>query len=166
MWIKEGCEEIEDLAFASDDAYKNIKIYLPSTIRYIHNDAFSWNDYNIISPENRTIQSHCSRKDELTWQLISESAHKELFSPEQLLEKEKMEQQKLAEQQRRAEEERKKQQEAIQKAKEEQARIQSENARIEAERIRQGVCRYCGGEFKGLFSKKCSNCGAIKDYKK
>lgn len=28
----------------------------------------------------------------------------------------------------------------------------------------QGVCQYCGGAFKGLFSKKCSVCGRPKDY--
>ena len=27
-----------------------------------------------------------------------------------------------------------------------------------------GVCQYCGGTFKGLFSKKCSVCGKPKDY--
>ena len=28
----------------------------------------------------------------------------------------------------------------------------------------QNVCQYCGGTFKGLFTKKCSNCGKAKDY--
>ena len=28
----------------------------------------------------------------------------------------------------------------------------------------QGLCPYCGGHFKGLFSKKCSKCGKLKDY--
>ena len=27
-----------------------------------------------------------------------------------------------------------------------------------------GVCQHCGGALKGLFSKKCSNCGKAKDY--
>ncbi len=27
-----------------------------------------------------------------------------------------------------------------------------------------GLCRYCGGEFKGLFTKVCSKCGKTKDY--
>lgn len=30
----------------------------------------------------------------------------------------------------------------------------------------ENVCRHCGGKFKGLFKKKCSNCGLEKDYKK
>lgn len=29
---------------------------------------------------------------------------------------------------------------------------------------KQGLCQYCGGAFKGLFSKKCSKCGKAKDY--
>ena len=28
----------------------------------------------------------------------------------------------------------------------------------------QGLCRYCGGKFGGLFSKKCNACGKPKDY--
>jgi hypothetical protein len=27
-----------------------------------------------------------------------------------------------------------------------------------------GVCQHCGGNFKGLFRKKCSSCGKLKDY--
>ncbi len=27
-----------------------------------------------------------------------------------------------------------------------------------------GVCQYCGGKFKGIFTKTCSNCGKKKDY--
>jgi hypothetical protein len=29
---------------------------------------------------------------------------------------------------------------------------------------KQGLCRHCGGKFKGFFSKKCSCCGKPKDY--
>lgn len=32
------------------------------------------------------------------------------------------------------------------------------------EREVMGVCRYCGGKFKGLFSKVCTSCGKKKDY--
>ena len=28
----------------------------------------------------------------------------------------------------------------------------------------QGLCQHCGGQLKGLFSKKCANCGKPKDY--
>ena len=28
----------------------------------------------------------------------------------------------------------------------------------------QGLCQHCGGTFKGLFTKKCTNCGKEKDY--
>lgn len=30
--------------------------------------------------------------------------------------------------------------------------------------MRSGKCQYCGGEFRGLFVKKCSSCGRTKDY--
>lgn len=35
---------------------------------------------------------------------------------------------------------------------------------IAEQRKQQGLCQYCGGSFKGLFIKKCSKCGKIKDY--
>ena len=30
--------------------------------------------------------------------------------------------------------------------------------------ISSGLCAFCGGEFKGLFTKKCSKCGKEKTY--
>jgi predicted Zn-ribbon and HTH transcriptional regulator len=27
-----------------------------------------------------------------------------------------------------------------------------------------GKCKHCGGEFRGVFNKKCVNCGRVKDY--
>lgn len=35
---------------------------------------------------------------------------------------------------------------------------------LDVYRKERGVCRHCGGAFKGLFSKTCSNCGNPKDY--
>ena len=57
-------------------------------------------------------------------------------------------------------------QEAERKAVEKQ--IAEEKRRIveqQAAYRSQGVCQHCGGTFKGLFGKKCSNCGKPKDYK-
>ena len=39
-----------------------------------------------------------------------------------------------------------------------------EMERVAEQRRREGLCPYCGGTFKGLFTKKCSNCGKPKDY--
>jgi len=50
--------------------------------------------------------------------------------------------------------------------KEEQERKHAAEAALRAERRGKGVCQYCGGTFKkGLFSMKCTACGAKKDYK-
>ncbi|NGM17547.1 leucine-rich repeat protein [Eggerthellaceae bacterium zg-893] len=57
----------------------------------------------------------------------------------------------------------------------ENKRIEEKNKRIEKENKeqaerqakyyrRQGLCQYCGGEFRGLLVKKCSRCGKRKDY--
>ena len=35
--------------------------------------------------------------------------------------------------------------------------------RMETHRI-SGRCQHCGGEFKGLFVKTCTNCGKKRDY--
>ena len=35
---------------------------------------------------------------------------------------------------------------------------------IKIPRANQNLCLYCGGTFKGLFTKKCTNCGKEKDY--
>lgn len=37
-------------------------------------------------------------------------------------------------------------------------------ARTKEERRSQGVCEYCGGEFKGLITKRCSKCSREKNY--
>jgi len=55
------------------------------------------------------------------------------------------------------------------KKREEEKRIARERRKEEAERIalerrKAGLCQHCGGEFKGLFSKKCASCGKPKDY--
>ena len=58
-----------------------------------------------------------------------------------------------------------KREEAERKAREEEARKQQEALEKKKSEYRsQGVCQYCGGAFKGLFSKKCTNCGIEKDY--
>lgn len=48
------------------------------------------------------------------------------------------------------------------------AKKMAEERRIAEEQIAsrrfQNLCQYCGGTFKGMFSKKCTNCGKEKDY--
>lgn len=44
-------------------------------------------------------------------------------------------------------------------------RIQNEEERrIRADRQRNNLCQYCGGDFKGIFTKVCERCGKPKDY--
>ncbi len=43
---------------------------------------------------------------------------------------------------------------------EEERRIAEQQAQYRS----QGLCQHCGGEFKGLFGKKCVKCGKPKDY--
>ena len=58
----------------------------------------------------------------------------------------------------RVEEENKKKEETRRREKEEQKSRQQSNWRSRS------LCQYCGGTFKGLFSKKCVSCGCVKDY--
>jgi chemotaxis protein histidine kinase CheA len=62
----------------------------------------------------------------------------------------------------REEAKRKAREEAEHKAYEEAQRLEQE--RIRAERRSKKLCQHCGGTFKGVFTKKCSNCGEKKDY--
>ena len=39
-----------------------------------------------------------------------------------------------------------------------------EKIRKQAELREKGLCQHCGGKFKGVFTKKCANCGLPKDY--
>ena len=55
--------------------------------------------------------------------------------------------------------ERQKEQQA---AEEEKKREQERQVR--ARRREQGVCQFCGGRFKGMFTRKCVSCGREKDY--
>lgn len=56
----------------------------------------------------------------------------------------------------------------VQQKREEEERAarqkQEEERQIAAQRRNAGLCQYCGGELKGLFSKKCVSCGRPKDY--
>ncbi|MBD5103287.1 MAG: toll/interleukin-1 receptor domain-containing protein [Ruminococcaceae bacterium] len=55
--------------------------------------------------------------------------------------------------------------EAIKKDKEKQAEINNRMKNLTTMfRKEQGLCQYCGGNFTGVFSKKCSVCGKEKDY--
>ena len=42
----------------------------------------------------------------------------------------------------------------------EEKRIAEQRAQLRS----QNLCQYCGGTFKGMFTKKCTNCGREKDY--
>ena len=46
----------------------------------------------------------------------------------------------------------------------EQRQHAEEQRKLQTNRRQQGVCQHCGGAFKGLFTKKCTNCGKEKDY--
>ena len=55
---------------------------------------------------------------------------------------------------------------ALKKLEEEKAAAlkRQEEQRERQRRRDAGLCQYCGGAFKGFFSKKCSSCGLRKDY--
>ena len=64
----------------------------------------------------------------------------------------------------REEKERKERELAEARRREEQKRLEQQRLALEKERREKGVCQHCGGEFKGLFIKKCAVCGQRKDY--
>lgn len=64
----------------------------------------------------------------------------------------------------REEKERKERELAEAKRREERKRLEQQRLALEKERREKGVCQHCGGDFKGLFIKKCVYCGRKKDY--
>jgi len=54
------------------------------------------------------------------------------------------------------------------KKKEQERKITEMKAKLhkQQEYRAKGLCQHCGGEFKGLFNKKCVNCGLPRDYLK
>ena len=50
------------------------------------------------------------------------------------------------------------------KERQEQEGLEQQRLTLERKRREDGVCQHCGGEFKGLFMKKCAVCGQRKDY--
>ena len=90
----------------------------------------------------------------VTQKRIEEDAEKKRIAEA----KEKAEAERKAEQKRKAELEAKAEAERLleleRKAKEQERQ----------DKRNRGVCQHCGGEFKGLFIKKCTKCGFPKDY--
>ena len=64
----------------------------------------------------------------------------------------------------REEKERRERELAEVKRREEQKRLEQQRLASERKRREDGVCQHCGGDFKGLFIKKCAACGRRKDY--
>ncbi len=108
-----------------------------------------------------------------SWENIAQPPKEKTFS--ELLENEKTRlkqfeeakaaatQAKKLELQRKKEEEQRKKEEA----EVERKRIDEEKRRIAAQQAKyrqDGLCRHCGGTFKGLFTKVCTQCGHKKDY--
>ena len=56
------------------------------------------------------------------------------------------------------------QREEVERERRRQEEERQEDLRRKAARRQNGVCQYCGGTFSGLFTKKCTNCGRVKDY--
>ena len=91
--------------------------------------------------------------------LVSEFTEPPVFSAPALKQEEALEEKRKAEASaRKAEEEAR-----LAKRKEAEAARKALQAKMQ-ERQNAGLCRHCGGEFKGLFSKKCTACGKLKDY--
>ena len=64
----------------------------------------------------------------------------------------------------REEKERRERELAEAKRREERKRLEQQRLALEKERREKGVCQHCGGDFRGLFMKKCAVCGQRKDY--
>ena len=95
----------------------------------------------------RSKVKHAKQIQEIVAQKKKRIAEEEAMQQARIAEEKAMQQARIAEE----------------KAKQ-QARIAEEKAKQQARWRADGVCQYCGGRLKGLFSKKCANCGMQEDY--
>ena len=81
-------------------------------------------------------------------------------------EQKEKEERKRREQERKAREEKERRERELAEAnrREEKKRLEQQRLALERERREKGACQHCGGDFKGLFIKKCAACGRRKDY--
>ena len=114
--------------------------------------------------EERRLRTEAERKaqEEAERKAREEERKARAEAERKLREEEEHKAKEEAERKEREEEERKAREEAERKAREESERLEQE--RIRSERRAKKLCQHCGGTFKGLFTKKCSNCGMKKDY--
>ena len=151
--IPESVTSIGDHAFSGCESLTSIAI--PESVTSIGKSAFCKSLSEIIT-SNSIVNKY-----------LSESSYRHnnimIYTESQLADKKRMEEEhrRQEEEHRRQEEERRRQEERLRRQQEEHRR--QEEAKKALYRS-QGVCQYCGGTFKGLFSKSCSSCGKKKDY--
>jgi tetratricopeptide (TPR) repeat protein len=113
--------------------------------------------------ENKRIEQERIRKED------ERIAEEKRIRQKKKVEEEKRcraEQERIAEEKRRRNEERQREQEEQrQREQEEQRQREQEELRRREQRRQweeQGLCRYCGGQMGGVFTKKCKSCGKAK----
>ena len=170
---KEYFEKVLDIDMEIGEAYLGLEmtkysVSTPSKLAYIHAS------YVVKGSNIKHAKEYCKGS-----QWLDEYEHS--FQYAKLVKALKLAEKKLIieekKKKRNEEEELRKQLLAKQKAEEvfeRQRRMREEHARmrqIAAEQAEQqfmwrrsGLCQHCGGKFKGLFTKTCSNCGRKKDY--
>ena len=121
-----------------------------------------------------TGKNDCKECETKSWKLfgsLETVEQQQIMAHEQCLIKEarRKEEARLAEEQRREElrkleEQRREAERKAEEQRQEEARKREEKRKLEEQRRSQGLCPYCGGTFKGLFKKVCTQCGKPKDY--
>ena len=91
-----------------------------------------------------------------------ETTLEELFAREKREHEERLKIEQERQEQERLAKEKQEQERLAREEKERQERLAKEKQM--ADYRNRGVCQYCGGELKGLFSKTCTKCGRKKDY--
>ena len=162
MCIPYGVTSIGGEAFANCSGLRDV--YIPASVKIFGRDAFV-NCFNLtfhVEKESRAERFAIENGYVYDYNMDDELMLKCKSAYDNGIAEVERKAREEAERKAREEAERKAREEAERKAREEAERLEQE--RIRADRRAKKLCQHCGGTFKGLFTKKCSNCGMKKDY--
>ena len=173
VFVGEGCRVIRENGLYENGTETECVLHLPSTIEEVESDAIGGysiaNIYIDCPASNTYLINYCNQYSKLIWRntptnapvieeapakveepkIIVEEVNNETFAADDIdIDDEYIEEDDEIEEDNTSA----------------NLGIDMELELLRLSRREKKLCQYCGGKFKGLFSKTCSSCGMPKDY--